>query len=338
MIEPLVSVVLPIFNVEKYLDRCIESVVGQTYKNLEIILVDDGSTDSCPQKCDEWAIKDSRIKVIHKKNDGAGKARTTGIDCAKGSYVIFVDSDDYVDFTMVYKGVNVMQKNEADVVLFGRYDVLTNGSIKPLNIPIDKFAFENSEITNDLLPGLFTYKRGMGLSVWGKMFNLELIKKHKISFVSERDFFSEDAIFTLEFFSYVKKAIILPENLYYYCYISESLSRTYDVKHQQKADAFIKKVEEICSICGYPTEVFNSACVRYHMYSIAGMKHVISSNLSKKEKKLLFYNFFHNALLRNTMNKSILSYESKNGKIFWILFKLKIYFICYIALKFKTKR
>ena len=85
----LVSVVLPIYNVEKYLDRCIESVINQTYKNLEILLVDDGSPDSCPQKCEEWAKKDERIKVIHKTNAGLGYARNTGIENASGEYICF---------------------------------------------------------------------------------------------------------------------------------------------------------------------------------------------------------------------------------------------------------
>ena len=87
----LVSVVLPIYNVEKYMDRCINSIINQTYKNLEIILVDDGSPDNCPQKCDDWGIKDSRIKVVHKKNAGLGMARNTGIENATGDYICFID-------------------------------------------------------------------------------------------------------------------------------------------------------------------------------------------------------------------------------------------------------
>lgn len=86
----LVSIVLPIYNVEKYLDRCIESVINQTYRNLEILLVDDGSPDDCPQKCEEWAKKDGRIKVIHKANAGLGYARNTGIENASGEYICFL--------------------------------------------------------------------------------------------------------------------------------------------------------------------------------------------------------------------------------------------------------
>ena len=106
----LVSIVLPIYNVEKYLDRCIESVINQTYRNLEILLVDDGSPDDCPQKCEEWAKKDGRIKVIHKANAGLGYARNTGIENASGEYICFFDSDDYIDPSTIEKAYNTAQK------------------------------------------------------------------------------------------------------------------------------------------------------------------------------------------------------------------------------------
>lgn len=92
----LITVIVPIFNVEKYLDRCVQSIVDQTYRNLEIILVDDGSPDNCPAMCDAWAAKDSRIKVIHKENGGAGLARNVALETARGQVISFLDSDDYI--------------------------------------------------------------------------------------------------------------------------------------------------------------------------------------------------------------------------------------------------
>ena len=110
-----ISVIVPVYNVEKYLDKCVESIVNQTYKNLEIILVDDGSTDSCPEICDEWAKKDNRIKVIHKPNGGLSSARNAGMDSMTGSYIQFVDSDDYIKSNMI----EVMYGN----IIKGDYDV-----------------------------------------------------------------------------------------------------------------------------------------------------------------------------------------------------------------------
>ena len=96
----LISVIVPVYNVEKYLNKCIESIVNQTYTNLEIILVDDGSPDNCPNICDEWAKKDSRIKVIHQRNSGGGAARNIGLDNANGSMISFIDSDDFISTDM----------------------------------------------------------------------------------------------------------------------------------------------------------------------------------------------------------------------------------------------
>lgn len=101
--EPLISVIVPVYNVEKYLDRCVESIVNQTYRNLEIILVDDGSTDSSSAMCDVWASRDARVKVVHKENGGQASARNLGIDSASGVFIGFVDLDDYIDSVMCSK-------------------------------------------------------------------------------------------------------------------------------------------------------------------------------------------------------------------------------------------
>ena len=98
--NPMISVIVPIYNVEKYLARCVDSIVNQTYKNLEIILVDDGSPDRCPQMCDDYADKDSRNKVIHKKNGGLSDARNAGMAVATGEYISFIDSDDWIETSM----------------------------------------------------------------------------------------------------------------------------------------------------------------------------------------------------------------------------------------------
>lgn len=118
--NPLVSVIIPVYKVEKYLDRCVESVINQTYKNLEIILVDDGSPDHCPEICDTWAQKDSRIKVIHKENGGLSDARNVALECAKGNYVFFVDSDDFITVNAVEILVNGVIEDKSEVVISTR--------------------------------------------------------------------------------------------------------------------------------------------------------------------------------------------------------------------------
>ena len=124
---PLISVILPIYRVEKYLDRCLESITGQTYRNLEIILVDDGSPDRSGAICDAWAEKDSRIRVIHKTNAGAGAARNTGLDVATGDIVSMIDSDDYLEIHMFEHLMSLMTEDvdiaECDICWTERDDL-----------------------------------------------------------------------------------------------------------------------------------------------------------------------------------------------------------------------
>lgn len=114
-----ISVIIPVYGVEKYLDRCIESVVNQTYKDLEIILVDDGSPDNCPQKCDEWTLRDARIRTVHRENGGLSCARNTGLSLATGDYITFVDSDDWIAKDIYEYCIRLFEKHkEANVVQF----------------------------------------------------------------------------------------------------------------------------------------------------------------------------------------------------------------------------
>jgi len=113
--QPLISVIVPVYKVEEYLDQCVESIAGQTYRNLEIILVDDGSPDKCPGLCDDWAAKDSRIKVVHKVNGGLGDARNAGLAVSKGDYIGFIDSDDWCEPDMFQELLNVCQEYDAPV-------------------------------------------------------------------------------------------------------------------------------------------------------------------------------------------------------------------------------
>ena len=113
--EELISVIVPIYKVEAYLERCIGSIVNQTYQNLEIILVDDGSPDSCPDICDAWKEKDDRIKVIHKKNGGLSDARNAGMQIMAGTYISYIDSDDWVANDMYEKMMYAIKKNDADI-------------------------------------------------------------------------------------------------------------------------------------------------------------------------------------------------------------------------------
>ncbi len=131
----LISVIVPVYKVEAYLDQCVQSIVAQTYKNLEIILVDDGSPDNCPAMCDAWAQKDSRIKVIHKENGGLSDARNAGLAIATGDYIGFVDSDDYIDSTMYESLMTHLADTGSDIAACGVQMVWEDGKTAMLTCP-----------------------------------------------------------------------------------------------------------------------------------------------------------------------------------------------------------
>ena len=337
MTDLLVSIIIPIFNVEKYLDRCIESVVNQTYKNLEIILVDDGSTDSCPQMCDEWSLKDSRIKVVHKENAGLGMARNTGIDNASGEYIFFFDSDDYVDVTTVERCVKSAVENDSEVVAYGRNDVYDDGRIVPRGIKTEKTLFSDSEICNIVLPAMFTYELGFGVSSWGKMYKLELFNRFNKRFVSEKQIISEDAYFAIDLYTDVNRVSIVCENLYFYCKRGNSLSQIYNPERQSKNDAFYLKAVDLAKNRGLSKRVIDSIAARYQMYTFSAIKQVIAAELDKSEKKKEIRKIFKRKVLRSTLTKDIIAKHNKKLRLFYFLLKSRLYWLCEKMIELKVK-
>lgn len=161
--QPLISVIIPIYNVEPYLRRCLDSVLHQTYPNLEIILVDDGSPDNCPSICDEYANNDTRIVVIHKKNGGLSDARNAGLDICKGDYITFVDSDDSISHDYAECLLNVALKNDADIAI-GR---ISNSK----SIETNKTTIFSPE---EALLGEFESNPSAFITSWGKLFTKDL--------------------------------------------------------------------------------------------------------------------------------------------------------------------
>lgn len=223
--KPLISIIVPVYNAEKYLIECIDSILNQTYKNIEIILIDDGSTDKSTQICDEYAAKDSRIAVIHKTNEGVSAARNDGLKAANGQLIMFVDSDDWIETDTCETAVSAMEESGADVVMW-TYISENNGNQSRKNIFDSNTVFEGTEVTEKLHRRLFGLM-GKELAhpeyadslcpVWGKLYKKELILNNNISFVGLSEIGSyEDGLFNIEFFLQVKKAVYLNKCLYHY--------------------------------------------------------------------------------------------------------------------------
>ena len=146
-----ISVIVPVYKVEKYLKRCVESIVQQTYQNIEIILVDDGSPDRCPEMCDEYARRDARIKVIHKSNGGLSDARNAGLNIASGDYISFVDSDDWIEEDFIEILYKNMKKENADISIIGYTLIWESGRKKRFTSDDEYYVFDKEDAVRELL-------------------------------------------------------------------------------------------------------------------------------------------------------------------------------------------
>ena len=229
MEHDLVSVIIPIYGVSEYLDDCVQSACDQTYSNLEIILVDDGSPDDCPAKCDCWAQKDKRIKVIHKPNGGLSDARNAGLDAATGKYIYFLDSDDSIKPELVETVLKYM-KNGADMVAFGYDTVFPDGHTKTtLQHEQETYELNTLQTRREfIVQKLLTCK--IGWEAWSRMYDRELIEKYNLRFADNRIIFAEDLYFCLCYCAHVERIVILSNSLYRYTLREDSIMHRDGVK------------------------------------------------------------------------------------------------------------
>ena len=247
MMQPKVSVVIPCYKVEPYLNKCVESVIKQTLKELEIILVDDESPDCVPAMCDEWALKDSRIKVIHKKNGGLGMACNSGIEIATGKYIAFLDSDDWVDADMYQTMYDTAEKYQAQMVFTGLRRVDKNGHALGYLPHKEKFQVyqgknEIDKLARDLIASEISsnIERTLQMSAKVVLYYREIIVEKYLRFVSERLVMSEDLHFNLNMLSCSKCVCVLPNFFYNYRCTTGSITQQIDLKQFAKNQTFIQ--------------------------------------------------------------------------------------------------
>lgn len=252
--NPEVSIIVPVYNVERYLDRCVQSLVNQTLKEIEIILVDDGSPDGCPKMCDEYAEKDCRVKVIHKKNAGLGMACNSGIEIAIGDYIAFCDSDDYVDVEMYETMYKAALDHHADVVFTGIQSVNENGVVRLMSKPAQKIVLSSREKIEAYLLDMIasepsiTKDRDVQMSAKIVLYRREMIEKYHLHFESERVFISEDLIWHIDVLAHASCVCQLPKAFYYYYCNTASLSKAV---RTDRFLAFKKQRDEVLRRCRY---------------------------------------------------------------------------------------
>lgn len=292
-----ISVIVPVYNVEKYLDKCIESIVNQTYKNLEIILVDDGSSDNCPAMCDEWAGKDKRIKVIHKENDGVSSARNAGLEAAAGDFIGFVDSDDYIEADMFKALMNAAAEKNADITACGFCYDFTDGSCKIISSNGGEYS--GADIVKNLLLDRIRPE------CCSKLYKKELIG----STVFDQDHaYAEDLQFNFNVMLKAKKMVLVEQPFYHYLQNSGNSSTTSFIT-DARATSW-KIFDGILQKCETDKTLKDAAVFRLTVFTFGILNRVIQVKAFRKK----YFNEISNSLIRykkEIMQNSLISKKHK---------------------------
>lgn len=253
MNELAVSFIIPVYNVEKYIYKCLDSVINQTLKNIEIIIVDDGSPDNCPQICDEYASKDSRIKVIHKENGGVSRARNTGIEAASGKYLYFVDSDDWVEADVLKQLYETAEQTDADLVLTGCIRQYDDGSSKRIDLFSKAFETEDRNFILKLQQaGLWNklspyYSEGANCALpapWSKLIKRDLVINNNLKFDPYVEGIYDDGLFSTHLWEYANKVVYTRTCAYNYRIIGSSLVHAFRNNAITRFEKNCEKIDE----------------------------------------------------------------------------------------------
>lgn len=250
--SPLISIIIPVYNKEKYLRKCLDSLISQTYRNIEIILVDDGSTDNSGEICDYYSSKDSRITVIHNKNKGASQSRNVGINLSTGDYIMFVDSDDWVDVNICEILINAIRKNNAECAMCNYIREYPDRSLAK-KIYNNDIVIEGKNVQRILCgPIKSELKHPENLecfnSMCGKLYPSSAVKKFSVmdlKFIGS----SEDLMFNLQVFSSIRNMVYINKPYYHYRKevnnsITNSYKHNFDLKWEILYDTMLKIINE----------------------------------------------------------------------------------------------
>lgn len=313
--DSLISVIVPIYNVEKYLDRCVDSIINQTYKNLEIILVDDGSPDNCPKMCDDYAKIDNRIKVVHKENGGLSDARNAGMKVATGEYVSFIDSDDYISLDFYETLLETIVDNDSDIVECGVVKFYEYNNF-------DEYS-DDLKVTNYdtlyALDGLIN-ENPFKQHVWNKLYksNIALDIPYAVGKLNEDEFW------TYQIFGKAKKVTRINKTMYYYFQRGSSImGNGYNIR---RLDALEGKMNRQAYIeKNFPTLATKAKVDLYGscMFAYQSVLKFMSGNDKKKAIKII-KDYKNRCKLTNDEINSI----TDSSKKYYKLAKLNFYLCC----------
>lgn len=344
-LNKIISVIIPVYNVENYIEKCLNSIVNQTYNNLEIIIIDDGSTDNSIAIAEKIAENDKRIRIISQVNQGVSSARNLGLDNASGEYILFIDSDDWLDLETCKIALDTMIKHDADVVMWPYI------SEYPLNSKVNLF-FENKDIVWDETNIEELRRRMVGpineelfmphaldsvVTVWGKLYKRSAI--NNVRFVDINEIGTEDALFNIEAFNKVNKTVYISSIFYHYRKDNlKSITHSYKFARVHQWLELYTKIEQFIKInnlnSNYNLALNNRICLGLIGLGInLAEDKKIKYHIKKSElKKILSMDHYVSSL--NALDFKYLSFK---WKIFFILARNRSINLFYILLFIMNK-
>lgn len=317
MKNDMISIIIPIYNVEKYLEKCLDSILNQTYKNLEIILIDDGSTDNSPNICNSYCEKDKRIKIIHKNNEGVSSARNKGIELSKGKYIVFIDSDDYVSNEHIEVLYDCIISNNVDLVISNLIDISEDGIILN-NEEKESFLMNKDQCLKELLSEDNFYHL-----CCGNIYRKDLLEKIRFNCKYR---IAEDLDFLYRYIKQISSAYFLSKNTYYY--LKREGSATNSI--------YSEKWNDELKICNFIISEMVELENNFHKYAKRkyirlNINQAYRFELNKNQTKILKNNI---KIYKNEMFNSKLFDNKEKLKIFLLL---KSYYLFKIVSNIKDK-
>lgn len=266
-----VSIIIPVYNGEKYLARCIESCLGQSYRNLDIILVNDGSTDSTLSICEQYRKADARIRVVSEENKGLSGARNTGLSLVRGEYVYFLDCDDFIESELMEKTVKVMQDDACDLAAFSLETFYESTPEKEPWLLDERKILLDTDYKRFYFVAAEYMTCGIRFEVWNKLFRRSIIEEHHLRFEDNRKIFAEDICFLAYYLAYTRKICIMRDVLYHYMIRPTSLTGSAYTENTLKLTQFVCLAEMIWKF--YRDNCKNSRLYRNYEYIYAALMH-----------------------------------------------------------------
>ena len=343
--QPQVSIIVPVYNVENYIERCLNSLVNQTFKDIEIITINDGSTDKSLELLNKYAKEDIRVSVIDLGDEGVSYCRNLGIEKANGKYIMFVDSDDWIDFNMVEVMYKKAEENNIDLVMCSYIrEFKDHSKEKIFNLP-EEIIYKEDKVKNELLRKLVGPVKeelsnpemldALG-TVWGKLYRADIFKENKINFVDLKEIGSaEDTLFNIFTFNYLKKVMFLNKPMYHYWRDNpKSVTSQYNSKLKEQRKVFFKYISDFIKENNFE-QVFEEALNNRICTSVLGLGLIECSknnkisgiNKIKNIKKII-----NEEYIRNAYKNLELKYFSIHWRVFYFFIKNKMSFCSYLML------